>query len=739
MSSNLAQGYPVYLGLWTNWSRGQVLGATLTVTRQDATLFVAFTSTFIAFVATRAWRTVCFLLHRFYSSSESQNVTYHQLQAILRNASGAEDGLRLLIKLFQTNRRHGRHIRKILSVVGIAVGLIASFTILGGFSSRIAVSDDEVLIRSERCGTSYGIWGADNEQVFAVNAYQAGKINNAKEYAQQCYVNSTDEASCNSFVVGQIKNSLDTNSSCPFEDDSGICFSNEGNLRIDSGYINSHDHLGLNSPGARRVLWRNVLQCAPLSTDGYTSQDDNSFTNDTLFHYGNTSLPTGPTDYVYRAEGLSSQYKRAINNTYLTDINYHLDVFKSAVKNGVPYQIETYFELIDALTRTDADTYLMMLSGNGVVNVEPSDDPWYNVSKTATDTLVTGSTEIDHLSVYLPQAPASALACADQHQFCNTKGDCGPLASLRDAIAGAAPIFNTTYAQLDELNPTTEEAAQFLYFTSAFFDFDASISGVVSKLGPSALQSQDKMDAGVQGKLPSNQWQLDIVHFWDISMAIFQDIYSDSAFGSNDPALQSLRLNYTSSRFDKPCHNQKIKTTAFTSLSVFGILFTYIAGFLLILISHCLESASAWLHRKRAYGQFRHLEWTTNATMQLQRLAHEAIGEGEWCKATEDVPTTRENQLLGLLDISNPKHPVLRPDGKTEGPVQDDPTDGIAENADGSTDGSVTPPDHETASTAHDPAEESIGVADSEHTGTHDNMVASPTGELTANHNTQPS
>jgi hypothetical protein len=40
--------YPVYLGTWINWSRGPVFGATLTLTRNDANLLIAFVAFFVA-------------------------------------------------------------------------------------------------------------------------------------------------------------------------------------------------------------------------------------------------------------------------------------------------------------------------------------------------------------------------------------------------------------------------------------------------------------------------------------------------------------------------------------------------------------------------------------------------------------------------------------------------------------------------------------------------------------------
>jgi hypothetical protein len=47
--------YKVYTGYWVNWSYGTVYGPTLTLTRTDANLLIAFFAFFVAFVGTRLW------------------------------------------------------------------------------------------------------------------------------------------------------------------------------------------------------------------------------------------------------------------------------------------------------------------------------------------------------------------------------------------------------------------------------------------------------------------------------------------------------------------------------------------------------------------------------------------------------------------------------------------------------------------------------------------------------------
>ncbi|CBY00829.1 predicted protein [Plenodomus lingam JN3] len=77
-----------------------------------------------------------------------------------------------------------------------------------------------------------------------------------------------------------------------------------------------------------------------------------------------------------------------------------------------------------------------------------------------------------------------------------------------------------------------------------------------------------------------------------------------------------------------------------------------------MLISAILPWTTERMQRNK--NAFSSIEWVTNATLQLQRLAHEAIGVGDWEGACDDYPRTRESSVLAVLDITDRKHPVLR-------------------------------------------------------------------------------
>lgn len=127
-------------------------------------------------------------------------------------------------------------------------------------------------------------------------------MNNAANYAQQCYSsNATGTLDCTTFVKSRLQFSSILNASCPFSDN--ICRSNNSNLLLDSGLISSDD-FGLNMPSSQRMFRREVLHCAPLRTDGFSSNVSTEYHNYTRYLYGGTS----GFNYTYQVENLDATY-----------------------------------------------------------------------------------------------------------------------------------------------------------------------------------------------------------------------------------------------------------------------------------------------------------------------------------------------------------------------------------------------------------------------------------------------
>ena len=102
---------------------------------------------------------------------------------------------------------------------------------------------------------------------------------------------------------------------------------------------------------------------------------------------------------------------------------------------------------------------------------------------------------------------------------------------------------------------------------------------------------------------------------------------------------------------------QKIRSDAITSFSILGLGILLGLGGLVILVSMTIDSLAGWVGKRLGIGNYQRLEWVSNGTLQLQRLAHEELGCGSW--TGEDFPITTADESLALLDISEPDHPKL--------------------------------------------------------------------------------
>lgn len=192
------------------------------------------------------------------------------------------------------------YLARILPTIVFAASVFCAFTVAGGFTSSISTSvSNDVLIKGSQCGTLPEI---TIDTISVLYPHTSQFINNAANYAQQCYsLNSTGTLECGTFVKNRLQYSSTINASCPFNDN--ICRSNDSNLLLDSGLISSDD-VGLNLPSTQRMFWRQALHCAPLKTDGFSKNVSTRYNNFTRYSY------SIDPEWTYEAESLESKYQR---------------------------------------------------------------------------------------------------------------------------------------------------------------------------------------------------------------------------------------------------------------------------------------------------------------------------------------------------------------------------------------------------------------------------------------------
>ncbi|ROW07011.1 hypothetical protein VPNG_06668 [Cytospora leucostoma] len=588
------------------------MGATLTLDRTYGNLLIAFTATFVGIVATASWRIACLIFHRTYSTSDARDALHHQRQAILRNSSSAAAGFWTVYQLAWTWRRDAKDVlaRTLPALIFSAVSFCA-FTVAGGFSSSISSGvGNEVLLDGRHCGYVYAR-GTPIDDAATTKSYEAKTIINVANHAQQCYSgNAPGVFDCTNFVRDHIGGTIDNQAACPFHD--GICRSNDSNIRLDSGYIDSREDFGLNMPDDQRIFFRQVLHCAPLNTQGSARNSSTSSDNYTQY----CSMP-------------------------------------AITANGTTWAEYSSFTPNENIYRPDADIYLIFLSGNGVKFRKPNEDPWYR-GFVPDGIRYLGNDPQRHAVVYRPDEAASPMGCIQQYQYCNADRQCGELASFTDSIAKSAPLFNFTLeAVWGNANYSGPVASHFSWFQDIIYTA-YGLGTLLDTLGILSLMSRQSLVQGGWEHLPNNQWQIDITHWWATLLASSQAAFVNVAHGPTEPSVLAYTKYPQNSYMKEMCDNQKIRSTDYTSFSVFGLYFTFITGAIIILISYSMETLLYWLHQHRRYKSHAYMEWSADGTLQLQRLAFQGLGTEIWSGYTDAIPKTQHGCLLIDLAMAYP-------------------------------------------------------------------------------------
>lgn len=160
--------------------------------------------------------------------------------------------------------------RRTLLPLIMSIVTFCAFGIAGVFSSRVATTrGGEVLLTGDKCATLNSSLIGD-QNVALMQTYITNRIRVSTSYASTCYTDSSSADSCRTFIRNTLSLKVTPQVACPFPGKDQICRSPEGALRLDSGLLDSHFDLGINSPPSQRFLYRTVNECAPLKSHGFT-------------------------------------------------------------------------------------------------------------------------------------------------------------------------------------------------------------------------------------------------------------------------------------------------------------------------------------------------------------------------------------------------------------------------------------------------------------------------------------
>lgn len=128
----------IYTGLWINRAHDPISGATLTLNRRSGAFLIAFLALFVGVAGKAFWKIARFLLHSYFSSTAHPDTIYHQRQAILRNAKGAEDAVEDVLHAMLAWRKKAQKSSSRFSPVLLLAFVIVSGFAAAGMKSRVS-------------------------------------------------------------------------------------------------------------------------------------------------------------------------------------------------------------------------------------------------------------------------------------------------------------------------------------------------------------------------------------------------------------------------------------------------------------------------------------------------------------------------------------------------------------------------------------------------------------------------
>ncbi|KAH8722823.1 hypothetical protein GQ44DRAFT_569975, partial [Phaeosphaeriaceae sp. PMI808] len=643
--------YDIYLGLWTNHSKGSVHGATLTTTRESGALLIAFLAIYVGATGKSFWRLLCLALHRYLSSNEPRDVLHHQRQAIIRNAETPESAMWYLLLLAKAWRKRANNpYRRLGFILILSIAISAAFGVAGVFSSRVTTGTvSEVLLTGKSCrrpGSGGRLDGSDFHALY--DPWVSKENSGFLTYARKCYIDGQRDQDCHRFVKPRIPLNITRNAGCPFGN--GICRAKS--IIVDTGLLNSNMDLGVNLPRKFQFQIRMINECAPLKTEGYTSiHNQTAFPDIPLLrlHYGNGTWSKGNfTNYLYQVPAnLSARTYEGSSFTLTNKARYDIgtthvyDAPEEHAKSGDA-------KLIPSLQRFDADVGLVFLSSPGIMYTQQIDDPWYAAHTKGLSAINENGKK--RLQFWQQDEAVSVLGCTSQFQICTPNATNGWSCQPLHGILGTLYAFQDGHPEFSDEQKNTSS-----WFAPMLLQSLDPVS-IVEWAGESALSAKFSHGSAIAGALPKDQWEKEVTWWASAQATSVQNLFVEFANGPQGLPLEASIPPDTKGE-KLICTSQRMTSALYFSFSVLGILLILILGGIIILLNLTLELILDNLRTRKEEENYAWIEWKLNTILQLQRLAYESAGSGTWEKAEDAVPIAMKGEYLIPIDVTDRNHP----------------------------------------------------------------------------------
>ncbi|KAK4941091.1 hypothetical protein LTR10_018891 [Elasticomyces elasticus] len=682
----------VYQGFWTDWSKGQVWGLTLTLSPTHTSILTNALTMFVTISGIQLWTIIRYTLHQRGVRPQPEDMTPHlrHEQLILRNAgSDLATAWLMFILAWFSRKATGRRSLRSYSIGILALLYAVLFMVAGIFSNR-AISagtingGSAVLSRSKQCGVwnetyfelvnnAFSYTDEDEFGLFTqYSAKLAHDIQLSLEYAQECYLSQAS-----TFNVSSVGMPSSTNSStlchtfrsprltwqhgegsCPFQQPD-ICLNNSRAVVIETDNIDSHIDLGINADSRHRLQYQRKLTCAVLDDTDHVSGWDGSVVNSSESRpapnaahafYGPSNYKNTP--YTYSIANFASFYD---NFSAQVTLPYQLDA-EMAYGETYPQWSVSQFAPIQELVQSDADLILFFLSFTGMYLDSPVDDPWFSAHEEQVF-----DTQLPFLNQrYARDKAISTLACTEQHQFCTSNGTCtgflgfDQVQNVERFNNALSPHQNATFDRM--LRAVTASSIWNVVFQLAITTAPMMASSETFSGSSGDVVSQ---------ALPPDQWERELTYWFSIAMAQLQRTVVQWATGQIVPEPQYVEylLPPTLEQDVWFCHNFIVPSTAYQSFSVVAIFLIFGFGSLLVIVSVTIERLGAVTRRclgRPAPGS----DWRQDdmlgleSSIRLGQLRRPATPGDDGSQASRQSSETGSDLELGTINPTSNKHRI---------------------------------------------------------------------------------
>ena len=304
-----------------------------------------------------------------------------------------------------------------------------------------------------------------------------------------------------------------------------------------------------------------------------------------------------------------------------------------------------FWNPIPALNRTDADVSLYFLASNGVLYKDRVDDPIFNATIPVNSETLGGTNH----TYWTSSQYVNVLGCAEQYQICN------PVTNRCTEFTISTPTFEREMPQIglnDVQIITAKRMARALF---------GSVYNYVNVRRANALRASETLKGLVQtAVLPDNQWTIEVSTWFEISLAQLQEQTVRYATGPSYMSDDLEMIKPANQDEWNMCKNQISRSQSDTiSFSMLGVTIILVIGSILIATSLVIDTLVGFIRRKYHRKEFKSLQWTLDEKLQLQRLAYEEAGQGEWTGCADPVPVTKKYDKIGVPKDVDEKHPRL--------------------------------------------------------------------------------